>query len=114
MPALHETACSHRCKRLHLTLAVIAVSIAVVACGNDSSADPSQAQQQQHQQQTQTAQQPVLATTFNAVPAQSTSPTDAKLRSSQSDSAHALATSPGGASTADSVVLAPPVIHTVD
>ena len=117
MPALHETARCPRCKRLHLTLAVIAASIAVAACGNDSSAGTSQEQQQQpqqHQQQTQTAQQPVLATTFNAVPAPSASPAGATLQSSQPESAHALATSPGGASAADSVVLAPPVIHTVD
>ncbi|MBN3762687.1 hypothetical protein [Burkholderia sp. Ac-20365] len=114
MPALHETARCHRCKRLHLMLAVIAASIAVAACGNDSSAGTSQEQQQQHQPQTQTAQQPVLATTFNAVPAPSASPAGATLQSSQPEPAHALATSPGGASAADSVVLAPPVIHTVD
>ncbi len=110
MPAVHETACSSRRKRLHLALAVMAASIAAAACNDDTAVQTSQ--DPQHQQSV--AQQPVLATTFNAVPSQSAPATGAALQAPQSPAAQAQAASPNGASAADSVVLAPPVIHTVD
>jgi hypothetical protein len=102
MPALHKTACRPRRNRLRLAFAVIAMSSAVAACGDDAS---SEAASQEHSQQTQQAQSPTLATTFNAVPT---------LQTPQSSSAQAHAAASSGASAADSVVLAPPVIHTVD
>ena len=112
MPALHKTAHSPQRKRLHWMLVVIAASTAVTACSDDASMPASQAQQQQ--QQAQREQQPALATTFNAAPTQSTSAAGNTLQTPQSPSAQAQTASPSGASAADSVVLAPPVIHTVD
>nr|WP_318227962.1 hypothetical protein [Paraburkholderia terrae]MDW3660537.1 hypothetical protein [Paraburkholderia terrae] len=112
MPALHKTAHSPQRKRLHWMLALIAASIVATACSDDSSMQASQEQNQQHQ--TQREQQSALATTFNAAPTQSTSAAGPALPTPQSPSAQAQTASPGGASAADSVVLAPPVIHTVD
>jgi hypothetical protein len=106
-------------------IAVITASVVATACGDDAS---SQASQEQQQGLTQQEPHPILATTFNAVPTQSASSTDTSLQlpqsaSSSSTTLHAPQSSsaqaqppasPGGASEADSVVLAPPVIHTVD
>ncbi|MFM0022826.1 hypothetical protein [Paraburkholderia azotifigens] len=113
MPALHKTARSPQRKRLHWMLAVVALSIVATACSDDTSMQASQEQKQQ-QQQAQREQQPALATTFNAAPTQSTSAVGTTLQTPQSPSAQAQTASPSGASAADSVVLAPPVIHTVD
>lgn len=107
MPALHETACSPRRNRLRLTFVVIAASVVVAACGDDASSES--ASQERPQQQTQHPQHPALATTFNAA-----TTSDTTLQTPQPSAAQAHAVAPGGASAADSTVLAPPVIHTVD
>jgi len=112
MPALHKTAHSPQRKRLHWMLVVIAASTAVTACGDDASMPVSQAQNPP--QPAQRPQQPALATTFNATPTSSTSAAVTTLQAPQSPAAQAQTAFPGGASAADSVVLAPPVIHTVD
>lgn len=115
MPALHALARTQRCKRLRVALAVVAASGAVAACSDHAPTETSQ-EQQQTQSQQQTQPQPPLATTFNTVPLQSASSPNTSLQTPQSTPAQSQATMPGSgaASATDSVVLAPPVIHTVD
>ena len=125
MHTLHGIACTQRRNRLRSMLAVITASLVATACGDDASSQASQEQQQGGPQQ---EPHPILATTFNAVPTQSASSTGTSLQlrqsaSSNSTTLHEPQSSsaqaqppvfPGGASEADSVVLAAPVIHTVD
>jgi len=102
-------------KRLRATLtlaALIPLMIVVAACSdNDASTNASQQSTQQKQQHQQ-----ALATSFNAdaSPPDSQPAANASLHTPQFSTAHAQSAPPGGASAADSVVLAPPVIHTVD
>ncbi len=112
MHAVHETACRPRRNRLRLTFAVIAASVAVAACGDDASSGAGS--QERAQNQARQAQHPTLATTFNAGAAQSSATADATLLPPQSSAVQLRAVSPTDASATDSVVLAPPVIHTVD
>ena len=113
MPAL--LARGQRRKHLRDTLTLVAVIpflLAVAACSNDNaSSTASQLDTQQQQPQ----QQP-LATRFNAdaSPPDSQAAASASLQTPQISTARAQSASPSGASAADSVVLAPPVIHTVD
>ena len=112
MPAL--LARGQRRKHLRDTLTLVAVIpflLAIAACSDDSaSSTTSQLDTQQQQQQ-----QP-LATRFNAdvSPPDSQAAANASLQTPQPSTARAQSASPSGASAADSVVLAPPVIHTVD
>jgi hypothetical protein len=92
-------------------MVALCVAAFAAACSDD---DASRQTGQARDPQMQRGQQPTLATTFNAVPSQSMPATGTTLQDPQPSSAQAQAASPSGASATDSVVLAPPVIHTVD
>lgn len=119
MPAL--LARGQRRKHLRDTLTLVAVIpflLAVAACSNDNASSTASQLDTQHpsQQQQQQPQQQPLATRFNAdaSPPDSQAAANASIQTPQPSTARAQSASPSGASAADSVVLAPPVIHTVD
>jgi hypothetical protein len=120
MPSLPASVRGQRRKRLRAMashIAVIALLTGVAACSDDNASNTA-SQHQQLEQQALQAQQHPLATSFNAdtpkSDPQSPSPSGPSLQTPQFSTARAQSASPSGASAADSVVLAPPVIHTVD
>jgi hypothetical protein len=126
MHSLLAPARGQRRKRLRATAAAVAaicLAMTVASCSDDNASTQvstqASTQASQDPQQQDRTQQQALATSFNADPSkagfQSAATADASPHTPPSSTARARqSASPGGASAADSVVLAPPVIHTVD